>query len=534
MVNKAKSDHKPQRNAYCQCLMTILIFIRRLYDSAIDLIFSFIYSSTEVKKLPPPSNDLVKESAVSLAKKIRNKEITSEAVVGAFIQRIKEVNDIVNAVVQDRFERALEEAKAVDRLIASGSVSPDDFNKKPLLGVPFTSKESVAAEGMPWSCGILSRKGTKAVEDADIVKSLKSAGAILIAVTNIPELNMWIECRNYVYGQTNNPYNTNRIVGGSSGGEACIVSCCGSPIGLGTDIGGSARLPAYFCGVYGHKLSGGLVNTKGMSFRDGTEKDTIVAAGGLLKHAADLKVVNLALVLPEKIPLLRLNEEINAKKFNYFFVEQPGDRLSSAIGSECNNALLRVVRLIKEHSGFDNSPQKVHFPGFKYSFRLWKYWMSKELNNFAKDLANQEEPRSAFIELPKKLVGKSDHTLAAILKLVDQHLPLPKASWAEEETATLRNDIIKKLGDNGVLLFPSYASTAPYHYVPFFRPFNFSTWAIFNVLKFPVTQIPIGLSKEGLPLGIQIVAAPYQDKLCFAAAEYIESLTGGWVPPFTS
>lgn len=92
----------------------------------------------------------------------------------------------------------------------------------------------------------------------------------------------------------------------------------------------------------------------------------------------------------------------------------------------------------------------------------------------------------------------------------------------------------EKLGDNGVLLFPSYPSTAPYHYVPFLRPFNFSTWAIFNVLKFPVTQIPVGLSKDGLPLGIQIIAAPHQDKLCFAVAEQIESLTGGWVPPFSS
>lgn len=88
------------------------------------------------------------------------------------------------------------------------------------------------------------------------------------------------------------------------------------------------------------------------------------------------------------------------------------------------------------------------------------------------------------------------------------------------------------LGDNGVLLYPSYTWPASFHYTAFLRPFNFSYWCIFNVLQFPVTQVPLGLSQDGLPMGIQVVSAPYNDHLCIAVAQYLEKSFGGFVPPF--
>ncbi|KAK7574202.1 hypothetical protein V9T40_011393 [Parthenolecanium corni] len=526
-------SRKQNRSLFCQCLTFFLILLRKLYDLLCDTIFAFIFNSVEVKKVPPIRNSLLRESAVSLAEKIRNQEITSEELVKLCSERIQEVNPITNSVVDTRFEKALEEARAVDEEIRNGTVSLETLKeKKPLLGLPFTMKESVAAEGMRFSCGMICRKDIRASEDAEIVKGLKNAGAILIGMTNVPELNLWIETRNYVYGETNNPYNTNRIAGGSSGGEASMMACCGTPIGFGTDIGGSTRLPAYFCGVYGHKLSGGLVSTKGMTFRTGKEKHTIVSGGGISKYAIDLKPISIAAVLPERLPLLKLDIEVDVSKLNYYYVVEPGDSRVSPIGSEETNALLKVVRSINESSDVKNSPQKVHFAGFKYSYTLWRYWMAKESTDFARDLKNGESKANGLVELAKKLVGQSDHTLAAIIKLIDLHLPYPSSTWAELETENLRNQIVAKLGDNGVLLFPSYPSTAPYHKEPFCRPYNFAYWAIFNVLQLPVTQIPLGLDKNGLPLGIQIVAAPYQDKLCFAVAEHIEKLVGGWVPPF--
>lgn len=103
--------------------------------------------------------------------------------------------------------------------------------------------------------GILSRRNYRAVKDATIVNYLKEAGGILIAKTNIPELNLWMESRNNLYGQTNNPYNTTRTVGGSSGGEGAIIAACGAPISISSDIGGSIRMPAFFNGLFGFKPS---------------------------------------------------------------------------------------------------------------------------------------------------------------------------------------------------------------------------------------------------------------------------------------
>lgn len=240
-------------------LLQIWIFIRYYIDLLIDKIFGFLYDSTRVR-LPAATDKLTLESATTLARRIRKGELKSEIVVRAFVNRIKAVNGILNAVVDERFEEAIKEARRVDEDIADGKV---DFASKPFLGVPFTAKESTACEGLSNSFGLVSRKGVKAKEDAEIVALMKKAGGILLGVTNVPTLNLWQETFNPVYGITNNPYNTTRNVGGSSGGETAIVAACGSPVGLGTDIGGSVRIPAFMCGVFGHKISNGLTSTKG-------------------------------------------------------------------------------------------------------------------------------------------------------------------------------------------------------------------------------------------------------------------------------
>lgn len=107
------------------------------------------------------------------------------------------------------------------------------------------------------SMGIIARRNTCSEKDATVVGYVKAAGGILIATTNVPELNLWVESRNKVYGQTNNPYNTTRTVGGSSGGEGAIIAACGAPISIASDIGGSTRMPAFFNGLFGLKPSEG-------------------------------------------------------------------------------------------------------------------------------------------------------------------------------------------------------------------------------------------------------------------------------------
>lgn len=164
----------------------------------------------------------------------------------------------------------------------------DEFAAKPFLGVPFTTKDSTSVCGKLHTLGLLSRRTTVSKEDAECVALAKKAGAIIIATTNIPEVNKWQETRNNLVGQTNNPYDLRRTVGGSSGGEAALIASCASVFGLGTDIGGSIRMPAFYCGIYGHKPTVGTVNTKGCTFRTGKEPSTMVVAGPMCRYARDL------------------------------------------------------------------------------------------------------------------------------------------------------------------------------------------------------------------------------------------------------
>ncbi|XP_050525931.1 fatty-acid amide hydrolase 2-A [Daktulosphaira vitifoliae] len=532
--NRTPKKHKTLLSRSCSCLLYIIKFLRFVYDFVITYIFDYLNSEVPIKKLPPVNDDLVIQSCVTIVNKIKTRKVSCRYVVECFIKRINQVNSILNAVVDSRFKEALSEADEYDKLIELADTEDKlnlIFDGKPLFGIPFTSKESTGAKGMAWTFGLKSRAGNKCNEDAEIVQSLKKAGAILIAITNVPELNLWCETRNKVYGQTNNPYDTTRTVGGSSGGETSIVSGCGSPLGLGTDIGGSARIPAFNCGVFGHKLTTGLINTKGMTYRMGTEKDTMVSAGPITKYAEDLTPVIKALVGPEKSLEMKLDDEVELSSLKYFYVDDPKDLRLSAISDELQMVLIRVVNSFNTLT--DLPPQKINLPGLRYSYTLWRYWMTQEEDSdFPGALGNQETRVSVWQEVPKLIVGQSNHTLAAILKLIDLELPKVNETWAKAETEKLSEELTTLLSNDGVLFFPSSPTTAKHHYEPFFYPFNFAYWAIFNVLKLPVTQVPLGLGKNGLPLGIQVVAGKNQDRLCVAVSKHLEKIFGGWKSPF--
>lgn len=248
-------------NLVLSIIRVILVIYTTLFTPIIHQIYAWYFRSEDKPRpLPPVENKLLLLSATNLAYKIRSKQVTSYEVVSAYIERIKQVQPLVNCVVKDCFDEALAEAKRVDKLIADASDELKDgakYSEKnvPLLGVPFSCKECIWVKGMPNSTGVLARKNFVVPYDADVVKHIRQAGAILTCVTNTSEACMWMESSNYLYGTTKNPYNLSRIVGGSSGGEGCIVSSAGSVFGVGSDIGGSIRMPAYFNGVYGHKVS---------------------------------------------------------------------------------------------------------------------------------------------------------------------------------------------------------------------------------------------------------------------------------------
>uniref|UniRef100_A0A8D8QBA6 Fatty-acid amide hydrolase 2 n=1 Tax=Cacopsylla melanoneura TaxID=428564 RepID=A0A8D8QBA6_9HEMI len=516
-------------DAFRRVFRGFLTFVRVCYDSTVNLIFSSLIYQDKPFPLPPPRHKIVLESANQIASKIRTRQISSVEVVQAFIDRINEVNPQLNAVVDNRFSEALEEAKLVDQKIAL----EEDISDKPYLGVPFTSKESTACNGLSYTLGLMSRKGKTAEEDAGIVERVKAAGGILLGVTNIPEL-MWSEARNMVYGQSNNPYNLCRTTGASSGGEACIVSACGSVLGLGTDLGGSIRIPALYCGIYGHKLTTGTTARRGIYGRTGKEGRSMLTSGPMVKHAEDLLPYSKCIVSPDKLPSLNLDKPVNLSELNIFYVEEPGDGKVSPMSNEMREAVRKCVKALSDVSQSETKDVS-HIDQFRMGYDLWRYWTSKENECFTKMLVDYKGEAVWWRELLKLPLGMSNVTLPSLMKLVDMQLPFPSDQWAEENTNALRTKLTDLLGDNGVLVFPSAPETAPHHYVTFFRPFNFSYWALYNIVDFPVTNIPLGLNKNGLPLGVQVIATSNNDRLCFAVAEYLEKCgVAGWKPPFAT
>ena len=185
-----------------------------------------------------------KLSAVKAAERIRSGDVSSVELTQQCIDRIKQVDPEINAVVLPLFEKALEDAGRLDQLARQGKFVGA------LHGVPVTIKECFFVESTDCCLGVDGLKNRQSDRDGVMVQRLKDAGAVVLGKTNVPQMMLWHECVNPVYGRTNNPWNVDRTPGGSSGGEAAILAAGGSYLGLGNDLGGSLRVPAHFSGIY--------------------------------------------------------------------------------------------------------------------------------------------------------------------------------------------------------------------------------------------------------------------------------------------
>ncbi|MGA8183377.1 MAG: amidase, partial [Terriglobia bacterium] len=188
-------------------------------------------------------NELLCNSAGGMARAMREKKVSSAELMQAHLERIEAVNPKLNAIVQLPAERVMAEARAADAALARGEV------KGPLHGVPVTFKDAIETAGIISTGGTLGRRDFVPLQDAVIVKRLRDAGAIVLGKTNCPEFGWAWESDNLIYGRTNNPYNLSLSPGGSSGGESALISAGGSPLGFGSDAGGSVRFPANCCGL---------------------------------------------------------------------------------------------------------------------------------------------------------------------------------------------------------------------------------------------------------------------------------------------
>lgn len=251
----------------------------------------------------------------------------------------------------------------------------------------------------------------------------------------------------------------------------------------------------------------------------------------MTRYSLDLKPIFEILVGQKNASMLKLHEKVDVKKLRYFYCLDSGDLKCSKICSEVKSSIEKVVRHFYDISGRD--VELVKLKGAETSSKLWRYWMTQEPGNFSYLLGNSKEV-NPLIELAKKLVGQSEYTLASIYSLIDSILPEEKAAKMKKITEELDQEIADLLGEDGVLLYPSTTYTAPFHYAAFIQVYNFHYWSLFNVLHLPATQVPLGLSSQNLPLGIQVVAAKNQDRLCLAVAEELDRKFGGWVSPFAT
>ncbi|XP_015200220.1 fatty-acid amide hydrolase 2-B [Lepisosteus oculatus] len=488
-------------------------------------------------RLAPVSNPLLLLSGVQLARKIRRREVSCMEVVQAYIDRIQEVNPLINAMVKDRFPAALQEAAQVDRLVREESGDEDSLQDRlPLLGVPLSVKEAFALQGMPQTSGLLSRRGLITRCDASAVALLKRAGAIPLGVTNTSEVCMWLESSNWLYGTTNNPYSTDRIVGGSSGGEGCILGSAGSVIGIGSDIGGSIRLPAFFNGIFGHKPTPGIVPNEGQFPCASGLQNNFLCTGPMCRYAEDLLLM-LRVMAGPNAQRLDLSSDVDLKKLRFFSVPHDGGSIFvSPIDMQLIEAQKKVVERLE--ADLEIKVQRVQIPQLKYSFQIWSAMMSEQdeegrcPKSFTELLGDHGKPVWPFWELVKWTVRQSSHTLAAIgLAILERFQSAQPSQFVLQKKKELETQLEKMLGSDGVLLYPTYPHIAPKHHHPLFTPFNFAYTGIFNILGLPVTQCPVGLSREGLPLGLQVIANKHCDRLTIATAVHLEKATGGWRDP---
>lgn len=459
-------------------------------------------------------DELIYASATALAKAIRAKEVSAEEVVNAYLQRIEAVNPKLNAVVQLTAEAARAQAREADAALARGE------SKGPLHGVPMTIKDALETAGVVSAGGTKGRAVFVPTQDATVVARLRAAGAIMLGKTNVPEISLAFESDNLVYGRTNNPYDLSCTPGGSSGGEAAIIAAGGSPLGLGSDAGGSVRLPSHFCGIAGIKPTTGRVPRTGHFPPLGGALDALFQIGPMARFVEDL-ILTLPIIAgvdwrdPAIVPMpLGDPRAVNLKSLRVAFHTDNG------IVSPTPETVRVVKAAVKSLSDVGVAVEEGRPADIEQAYEIF-------LNLFGAD-------GGAGMQMLLQMAGTTE-THPLIQRLLE--LIRPRAMSTAEFGGMLvkwdmwRSAMLSFLEKYDVIICPVNAYPAMPHDTTFDKPPAFSYTMTYNLTGWPGVVVRGGTSPEGLPIGVQMVARPWREDVALAVAQHIETALGGWQRP---
>lgn len=479
------------------------------------------------------NTDLAFASAAELAAKIRGGEISCEEILQLYLARVDKHNDSLNAIVVDIREEALRDARAADKAIAQGEALG------PLHGVPMTVKESYNIAGTATTWGNPQWENNIAREDAESVKKLKAAGAVIFGKTNVPLMLGDFQSYNDVYGTTRNPYDPERTPGGSSGGSAAALAAGLTGLETGSDIGGSIRNPAHFCGVFGHKPTHGLLWMRGHS-PPGDSRSTpdISVIGPLARSARDLRIAVEVMAGPDAIAARGMQLKLPQldKSPGELRVAVWTDEELCPVSEEVRQRVEAVADALRQAGArVDDSAR----PAFdtKHSHRVYQ--------NLLYATMASRMPDADYQRLQQHLASLSPDDDSESARILRAQLCTFK-EWGAS------NDLRQHLRWSWHEFFQGYdILVAPIMPTPAFphdhrdfaerriaidgldRPyFDQVFWAgLTGVAFLPSTVIPTGLNGEGLPIGVQLVGPEYGDMITIAVAEELEKFGYAFTPP---
>ena len=455
-------------------------------------------------------------STIRQAESIRNGEITSRALLDLLIDRIDRINPKLNAVITLDLDAARAAADAADRALAAGEITG------PLHGVPITIKDALETAGIRSTGGATELHNNVPDRDAPVVRAVKEAGAIVFGKTNLPRWSGDVQAYNDMFGTTVNPWNAERVPGGSSGGAAAAVAAGLTSFEIGTDIGGSIRFPASFCGVFGHKPSWGVVPSTGYLDHEAggrTEADVNVL-GPIARSAEDLELL-LDIVLRKDGPLVASlappPEDVAALRVAAW-LDDPFCPVDAKVLAVMNAA---IDRLETAGTAVDRSARPPIDPEQASAVGMWLISAAIVQSMPAENLEGLETEAAT---------SNSSHR--RWLDMHDQR-ELIREQWAE--------------------FFDSYdAIIMPISFVPPFphvhdgtfgtrtlmcngeeRPYaDLVHWTILTGMAYlPATTPPIGLDEDGLPISFQVVGPYGGDYTTLRLAGHIADLCGGFKAP---